>query len=88
VTPSLPWRPPQLTTGRAVASITPRQADVLTALCLGLTNPAIARRLDISEDSVKRYTSRLYAALGARDRCHCVALAASEQITVHVKGQS
>ena len=86
MTPALPWRCPTLTTGSPVASITARQADVLACLCMGLTNAAIARRLNISEDSVKQYTSRLYRALNARDRCNAVALAVSGQLIVHVKG--
>lgn len=86
VTPSQPWQPPALIHGHPVASITPRQADVLTGLCHGLSNVEIGRRLYLSEQTVKTHVKRLFRAIGARDRCHAVALAASGQITVHVKG--
>lgn len=85
MTPSAPWQPPDLVRGAAVASVTPRQADILTALCFGLTNFQVGRRLDISEDTVKTHAKALYRALGARDRCHAVALTVSRQLTVHVK---
>jgi len=88
VTPHLPWRCPTLVSTPHVASITARQADVLAGMCLGLTNAAIGRQLNISEESVKQYTSRLYRALNARDRCNAVALAVSGQIIVHVKGDA
>ena len=88
MTPSPAWQPPRLTTGRTVASITPRQADVLTGLAHGLTNLQIARRLYLSEQTVKTHAKALYRALGARDRAHAVALTVSGQVVVHIKEPS
>jgi DNA-binding NarL/FixJ family response regulator len=85
VTPTRPWRPPILARDAQVTSISAREADVLTGLCLGLTSAAIGHRLDISEAGVKSRLKKLYAALGARDRAHAVALATTGQVTIHVK---
>jgi DNA-binding NarL/FixJ family response regulator len=67
-----------------VAFISPRMADVLTGLCLGLTNAAIGRRLYVSEQTVRTHVKRLYREMGANDRTHCVALAISGQVEVRV----
>lgn len=81
----LPWRPPQIAVDRPVVTVTPRQADALTGLCLGLTNFQIGRRLGVAEETAKTHVVRLLRVLGARDRCHAVALATSGQVTVNVK---
>lgn len=88
MTPTHRWRPPILTHGFPIASITAREADVLTGIAEGLTNAQIARRHHITEHTVKSHAKNLYAALGAIDRAHCVALTASGQVVVHVRGES
>jgi DNA-binding NarL/FixJ family response regulator len=88
VTPTPAWRCPPLITGTPVASITARQADVLAGICHGHSNVQIADRLYIAEDSVKTHVKRILRALGARNRAHAAALAASEQVVVQVRNDS
>jgi DNA-binding CsgD family transcriptional regulator len=48
--------------------LTPRELEVLGAIGEGLTNKAIARRLDISLHTVKFHVESLFRKLGARTR--------------------
>jgi DNA-binding CsgD family transcriptional regulator len=57
------------------ALLTPREFEVLTALAEGLTNKAIARRLNISLHTVKFHVESLFRKLGARTRTEAVAKA-------------
>jgi DNA-binding NarL/FixJ family response regulator len=52
-----------------------RQMDVLTGLLDGLSNKMIARRLGVSEGTVKMHMASLFRALGAANRTHAVSLA-------------
>lgn len=61
------------------ALLTPREHDVLTALAEGLTNKAIARRLNISLHTVKFHVESLFRKLGARTRTEAVAKAAERR---------
>lgn len=55
--------------------LTPRQAEVLDLLCLGLSNKAIGRRLDLSEHTVRGHVQATLAALGASSRSEAVYVA-------------
>src|ERR1700716_2305085 len=55
------------------ALLTPREHEVLATLAEGLTNKAIARRLDISLHTVKFHVESLFRKLGARTRTEGVA---------------
>jgi DNA-binding NarL/FixJ family response regulator len=55
--------------------LTPRELQVLAALAEGLTNKAIARRLEISLHTVKFHMESLFRKLGARTRTEAVAKA-------------
>src|SRR4030081_2282898 len=57
------------------ALLTPREHEVLATLAEGLTNKAIARRLDISLHTVKFHVESLFRKLGARTRSETVATA-------------
>ena len=54
-------------------SLTERELSVLAALSEGLTNARIARRLGITENTVKFHLQNLYLKLGARTRTEAVA---------------
>ena len=64
--------------------LTPRQADVLTGLSLGLSNAEIGRRLYLTEDTVKSHAKRLFDRLGVHDRAGAVAVAMCGRCTVVV----
>ncbi len=61
------------------ALLTPRELDVLAALAEGLTNKAIARRLNISLHTVKFHLESLFRKLGARTRTEAVAKASERR---------
>ncbi len=63
------------------ALLTPREAEVLGALAEGMTNKAIARRLDISLHTVKFHMESLFRKLGARTRTEAVAKASERRRT-------
>lgn len=51
-----------------VVKLTSRELDVLRLLARGLSNRLIARRLDISEKTVKNHLSSIYLKIGAAHR--------------------
>jgi DNA-binding CsgD family transcriptional regulator len=63
----------------AHALLTPRELQVLATLAEGMTNKAIARRLDISLHTVKFHVESLFRKLGARTRTEAVAKAAERR---------
>ena len=63
----------------AHALLTPRELEVLAALAEGLTNKAIARRLDISLHTVKFHVESLFRKLGARTRTEAVSKASERR---------
>jgi DNA-binding NarL/FixJ family response regulator len=56
-------RPPQ-----RAESLTAREREVLALVATGLPNKSIARRLEISEKTVKAHLTRVYTVLGVSDR--------------------
>jgi len=50
------------------ANLSPRERQVLTLVAVGLPNKSIARRLQISEKTVKAHLTRIFAALDVYDR--------------------
>jgi DNA-binding NarL/FixJ family response regulator len=53
---------------RPAAELTEREREVLALIGEGLPNKLIARRLDISEKTVKAHVTRIFQALGVTDR--------------------
>ena len=58
-----------------VASLSPRQEEILQSIVRGLSNPDIARELGISLDMVKEHTETLFKKIGAANRAEAVAIA-------------
>ncbi|GAC1444969.1 MAG: response regulator transcription factor [Mycobacteriales bacterium] len=52
----------------AQAALSPREREVLALVATGLPNKSVARRLGISEKTVKSHLSRVFTILGVTDR--------------------
>jgi DNA-binding CsgD family transcriptional regulator/tetratricopeptide (TPR) repeat protein len=66
-------RGPQRATQAHPAGLTPRQAEVLTLLAEGLSNPEIARRLTLSPKTVDHHVSAVLGRLGVSNRAQAAA---------------
>jgi DNA-binding NarL/FixJ family response regulator len=58
-----------------VASLTPRELDVLRLLAVGRTNPDIGRALGLSPKAARNRVAHVLAKLGVSDRTHAAVLA-------------
>ncbi len=66
-------RPPAAGPGeRPPGGLTAREAEVLVLLAAGLSNGEIAKRLYLSNATVKTHINRIFAKTGARDRAQAV----------------
>lgn len=63
-------RPPAIPAD--LASLTPREREVLTLLGRGLSNTELAGHLTLSEATVKSHVARIFAKLSLRDRAQAV----------------
>jgi DNA-binding NarL/FixJ family response regulator len=59
-----------------LCNLTPRQTELLETLWVnpGMTNRELAKKMGISESTVKKHLRDIYRATGAKNRIECLAL--------------
>jgi DNA-binding NarL/FixJ family response regulator len=71
---------------RPAAGLTPREREVLAMVAEGLPNKLIARRLEISEKTVKAHLTRIFERIGVSDRTQAALWAQRHHLGAVVRG--
>jgi PAS domain S-box-containing protein len=71
--------------GPKVCDLTPRARDVLALVAQGLSDDEVARKLSISQNTVRNHVSAIYRAIGVRKRSALVVWARERGLGTHEK---
>ena len=63
------------TGGKRAFGLTPREREVLTMVAAGCANKEIARKFDVSEETIKHHLTRMFDKVGATNRLELAMLA-------------
>ena len=63
------------TGGKRAFGLTPREREVLTMVAAGYANKEIARKCDVSEETIKHHLTRMFDKVGASNRLELAMLA-------------
>ena len=75
-------RPQQAKDETRLATLTPREIDVLRLIADGSSNSEIAQQFGVSGETVKTHVGRIFAKLGVRDRAQAVVAAYESGLVV------
>lgn len=70
--------PPAVNAGRAMASLSPRERDILRGIARGASNKEIGREHGIAETTVKIHVQHILRKLGVSSRVHAAVIATEQ----------